>query len=84
MAGGRKPDEPTAIICHATLPKQTVLETTLSRCAADAAAAGLEPPAMVVIGEVVRLRAALDWLGASQGRALSADPLGTRRQTESA
>jgi uroporphyrin-III C-methyltransferase len=84
MAGGRKPDEPTAIICHATLPEQTVLETTLGRCAADAAAAGLEPPAMVVIGEVVRLRAALDWLGASQGRALSADPLGTRRETESA
>jgi uroporphyrin-III C-methyltransferase len=39
---------------------------------------------MVVVGEVVRLRAALDWLGAAKGRALAADPLGTRRQTESA
>jgi uroporphyrin-III C-methyltransferase len=39
---------------------------------------------MVVVGEVVRLRAALDWLGASKGRELTADPLGTRRQTESA
>ena len=31
-----------------------------------------------MIGEVVRLRAALDWLGALAGRKLVADPLGTR------
>jgi uroporphyrin-III C-methyltransferase len=84
IAGGRSAQEPVAIVCHATLPEQQVLETTLGRCAADAAAAGLEPPAMVVVGEVVRLRAALDWLGACKGRELTADPLGTRRQTESA
>jgi uroporphyrin-III C-methyltransferase len=84
IEGGRKPEEPVAIICHATLPNQSVLETKLGCCAADARTAGLEPPAMVVIGEVVRLRAALDWLGASQGRELAADPLGTRRRTESA
>jgi uroporphyrin-III C-methyltransferase len=84
IEGGRSAQEPTAIVCRATLPDQRVLETTLGRCAADAEAAGLEPPAMVVIGEVVRLRAALDWLGASKGRELTADPLGTRRQPESA
>ena len=44
------------------------------------AASGLEPPAIVVVGEVVRLRAALDWLGALAGRELVADPLGTRGQ----
>jgi uroporphyrin-III C-methyltransferase len=57
-----------------------VLETTLGACAADVAASGIEPPAIVVIGEVVRLRAALDWLGAAEGRVLVPDPLGTRRQ----
>ena len=34
---------------------------------ADVAASGLEPPAIVVVGEVVRLRSALDWLGALEG-----------------
>jgi uroporphyrin-III C-methyltransferase len=57
-----------------------VLETTLSRAAADVEAAGIEPPAMVVVGEVVRLRAAMDWMGALQGRRLEADPLGLRRR----
>ena len=40
--------------------------------------ADLEPPAMVVIGEVVRLRSALDWRGALDGRTLKPDPLGVR------
>ena len=44
----------------------------------DAAAEGVEPPVIVVIGEVVRLRAGLDWAGAMAGRVLDADPLGTR------
>jgi uroporphyrin-III C-methyltransferase len=55
-----------------------VVETTLGACVADAAAAGLEPPALVVIGDVVRLRDGLDWLGALAGKALAPDPLGTR------
>ena len=52
------------------------LETTLDRCAADVAEHGIEPPAIVVVGAVVRLRAGLDWLGALTGRVLDADPLG--------
>ena len=40
---------------------------------------GIEPPAMVAIGHVVRLRAGLDWLGAIAGRTLDADPLGKNR-----
>jgi uroporphyrin-III C-methyltransferase len=35
---------------------------------------------MVVVGEVVRLRAGLDWLGAIGGRTLQADPLGSRHR----
>jgi uroporphyrin-III C-methyltransferase len=73
IAGGRSADEPVAVISHATTSRQRVVETTLGRAAAEAS--GLEPPALVVIGEVVRLRAGLDWLGALDGRALDADPL---------
>ncbi len=78
LAAGRKGEEPVAGVSTATTPEQRVLETTLGRCAAEVEAAGIEPPAMVVVGEVVRLRAALDWLGAAEGRVLVADPLGTR------
>jgi uroporphyrin-III C-methyltransferase len=79
-AGGRDADTPVAVISKATTSEQRVLETTLARCAEDVAAAGIEPPAMVVVGEVVRLRAALDWMGAIGGRMLTADPLGARHR----
>ncbi len=78
IAGGRSPDEPVAFVCNAATANQTVLETTLVRAEADVEAAGLEPPAIVVVGEVVRLRAALDWIGALDGRKLSADPFANR------
>ncbi len=79
---GRGTDEPVAIVSKATTPEQKVLVTTLGACAADAAAHGIEPPAIVVVGEVVRLRAALDWLGAAAGRTPGPDPLEARRLDE--
>ncbi|MCV3737019.1 uroporphyrinogen-III C-methyltransferase [Rhizobium sp. TRM96647] len=79
IAAGRSPDEPMAFVCNAATAGQAVLETTLARSEADAAASGLEPPAIVVVGEVVRLRGSLDWLGAlREGRVLVPDPLGAR------
>ncbi len=78
IMAGRRTDEPVAIVSHATSEAQHVLETTLGAAAADLAASGLEPPAVIVVGEVVRLRAGLDWLGALAGRKLVADPLGSR------
>lgn len=75
IEAGRAPGEPVALVRNATLPDQRVLETTLSRAAADVDAAGFEAPAIIAIGEIVRLRAGLDWLGALQGRALTGDPL---------
>ena len=77
IAAGRAENEPVALISRASLADQRVLETTLGACAADAKAARIEPPALIVIGEVVRLRAGLDWLGALAGKTLRADPLGT-------
>jgi len=82
IAAGRAPSEPAAIVVSATTGAQEVLETTLGAAAADLQRSGLEPPAIVVVGEVVRLRAALDWLGALAGRKLVADPLGTRGRPE--
>jgi uroporphyrin-III C-methyltransferase len=64
IAGGRSPDEPVAIVSKATTPAQRVLVATLASAAADAAAAAIEAPTIVAVGEVVRLRATLDWLGA--------------------
>jgi uroporphyrin-III C-methyltransferase len=78
LDAGRRPDEPVAMISRATLPDQQVLETTLGRAVSAVAEHALEPPAMVVVGEVVSLRSALDWLGALRGRKLSTDPLGRR------
>lgn len=78
IAAGRNADEPMAFVTNASMPDQAVLETTLGRAVAEVAAARLEPPAIVVVGEVVRFRAALDWLGAAEGRVLTPDPLGLR------
>ena len=61
IAAGRDRDEPVAVVSHATLPAQRVVETTLGEAAGAVQAAGIEPPALVVVGGVVRLRAALDW-----------------------
>ncbi|GAB4348412.1 MAG: uroporphyrinogen-III C-methyltransferase [Oricola sp.] len=85
IAEGRSPDEPIAFVCNATTAQQQVLETTLGRAESDLTVAGLSPPAVVVVGEVVKMRAALDWLGARQdGRVLTADPLGNRSKDRSA
>ncbi len=78
ISAGRLPDEPVALISKATTPDQIVLETTLENCHRDAERENLEPPAMVVVGEVVRLRSALDWRGALDGKTLQPDPLGNR------
>jgi uroporphyrin-III C-methyltransferase len=83
IGAGRSVDELVAIVAHATTERQQVLETTLGRAAADLSVSGMEPPAIVVVGEVVRLRAALDWLGAAEGRVLVSDPLGTRMKAGS-
>lgn len=76
LEAGRAPTDPVAVVSNASTPDQRVLETTLARAAADVAAAGMEAPAIICIGEVVRLRQGLDWLGAlTEGRILHPDPL---------
>jgi uroporphyrin-III C-methyltransferase len=85
MGAGRTADEPVAIISQATTARQKVLETTLSRATDDVATSKIPAPALIVVGEAVRLRAGLDWLSAiMDGKKLEADPLrrtGPRRTT---
>jgi uroporphyrin-III C-methyltransferase/precorrin-2 dehydrogenase/sirohydrochlorin ferrochelatase len=59
---GRPGDTPVAVVRKATLPDQQVLVATLDTVAAAVAAAGLRPPAVVVVGAVVALRDLL-WNG---------------------
>ena len=81
IAAGRSGDEPLAIVSQATTERQHVLETTLARASADAVASGIPAPALIVVGDAVRLRAGLDWLSAALGaRKLDPDPLKTRRE----
>lgn len=79
LAAGRSRAEPVAVISQATTPRQRVLETTLSDAVADVAASRIEAPALIVVGEAVRLRAGLDWLSALDGRVLDPDPLGNKK-----
>jgi uroporphyrin-III C-methyltransferase / precorrin-2 dehydrogenase / sirohydrochlorin ferrochelatase len=53
---GRDAATPVAVITDGTTADQQVLTSTLGRVAADSAAAGVRPPAVVVIGGVVALR----------------------------
>ena len=59
---GRDASTPVAVICDGTMPGQRVLTSTLANVAGDAEREGIQPPAVVVVGEVVRLR---EMLGAA-------------------
>jgi uroporphyrinogen III methyltransferase/synthase len=61
IAGGRSPGTPAAIVMDGTLPSQRVLEAPLGELAARAEEAGIRAPAVVVVGDVVRLREQLAW-----------------------
>jgi uroporphyrinogen III methyltransferase / synthase len=61
MAHGRSPETPVALIRWGTRPEQEVLTGTLSDIAAKAAKASFKPPAITVVGEVVRFRERLAW-----------------------
>ena len=53
---GRDASTPVAVICDGTTPRQQVLTSTLGQVAAEAGRQGVRPPAVVVVGDVVRLR----------------------------
>ncbi len=61
VASGRSADTPCAVIRWGTYETQQTVTGTLSTIAADAAGFGMRPPAVIVIGEVVKLRERLKW-----------------------
>ncbi len=61
IAGGRAADTPAAIIEHATTPRQRVAVATLGTLADAAERASLGAPALIVVGDIVSMRAELGW-----------------------
>jgi uroporphyrin-III C-methyltransferase / precorrin-2 dehydrogenase / sirohydrochlorin ferrochelatase len=63
VSHGLPADTPAALVEKATWPAQRVLEGTLASLPATASAEGVRPPALLIVGEVVRLRGRLAWFG---------------------
>ncbi|QGN57211.1 uroporphyrinogen-III C-methyltransferase [Nostocoides sp. HKS02] len=59
VAAGRPATTPVALIERGWTPQQRTTTTTLGSAAADARAAGVRAPAVVVIGDVVAVRSSL-------------------------
>jgi len=52
-SGGRSPGTPVAVVSDGSMPGEQTLLTTLGGLAADLQEAGVKPPAIIVVGEVV-------------------------------
>jgi uroporphyrinogen III methyltransferase/synthase len=61
MHHGMHPDTPVALVRWGTTPKQTTVSGTLNTIVERTKAAGLKPPAIIVVGHVVKLREKMQW-----------------------
>jgi uroporphyrinogen III methyltransferase / synthase len=61
IARGRSPQTPAIAVRWGTRPDQRAVTGTLADIAGRVEAAGLKPPATIIIGEVVRLQEKLNW-----------------------
>ncbi|MBL0143987.1 MAG: uroporphyrinogen-III C-methyltransferase [Betaproteobacteria bacterium] len=61
IAHGLPPLTPAAMIQQATTSSQRVVSADLATLAERAHEAGLKPPTLIIVGEVVRLRERLEW-----------------------
>ena len=77
---GRSADEPAAVVSDATFAGQNVRVTTL--VGLGQAASESTAPAILVIGENVRLRAGMDWLSALAGKTLETEPPGRNKLSD--
>ncbi|MGQ0713864.1 MAG: uroporphyrinogen-III C-methyltransferase [Gemmatimonadaceae bacterium] len=62
ISAGRSRDTPVAIIERGTLPSQRVLTATLATIMTRAREEKVHAPAITVVGDVVALRAEIEWL----------------------
>ena len=61
IAAGRDPATPAAVVASAGTPGQRTVVAALGDLPARVAEAGIRPPAVTIVGEVVRLREKLRW-----------------------
>ncbi|MGE4561120.1 MAG: uroporphyrinogen-III C-methyltransferase, partial [Desulfobulbus sp.] len=61
MDYGRSPDTPVAVVRWASTPQQHSVVGTLSTICEVVRRAEIKPPALVIVGEVVKLRSTIDW-----------------------
>jgi uroporphyrinogen III methyltransferase/synthase len=61
IAGGRNPDTQACLIQWGTLPRQKVVSGKLSEIDVVAKKAGIKPPAIILVGNVINLRSQLQW-----------------------
>lgn len=61
LEGGKSPETPSAIIEWGTTSRQKVVVAPLGDLVANAKAKGIAPPAVLVVGDVVRMREKLAW-----------------------
>jgi uroporphyrinogen III methyltransferase/synthase len=61
LAGGKAADTPAAVVRQATLGCQRTVTAPLGRLPEAARAAGVEAPALTVVGSVVGLRESVEW-----------------------
>lgn len=59
VANGRLPDTPVALVQQATRTRQKTVVGTLANIVERST--GIRPPALIIVGEVVRLRESLRW-----------------------
>jgi uroporphyrin-III C-methyltransferase len=75
LAAGRDPQDPVAILCDATTPRQRLCRTTLSKAAAVAAEVDRSSATLIAIGPVVALSDLLmPWLEAAPAVLPPAEP----------
>jgi uroporphyrin-III C-methyltransferase/precorrin-2 dehydrogenase/sirohydrochlorin ferrochelatase len=67
LAHGVPDSRPAAVVERGTTPAQRVVTGTVGTLAQRAAEAGIKPPALAIIGEVVSLRQRLNWFGEAIG-----------------
>jgi uroporphyrinogen III methyltransferase / synthase len=79
LAAGRCPDTPAAVIEWGTCAQQRVAVATVATLPDVIARACLQAPAVIVIGETVRLRSVLDWFDSSS---LDGRDVAPRRRSE--
>jgi uroporphyrin-III C-methyltransferase/precorrin-2 dehydrogenase/sirohydrochlorin ferrochelatase len=75
VAHGMAPSVPAAIVQQGTTPDQKVVTGTLESLPELARAAGLTPPTLIIVGEVVRLRDRLSWFEPGEAGQLPVDAL---------